>query len=70
VHLSAPAVAERVRRLEQSEVAAGSMDAFEALIDRLDPYGRPSSTTVLSSPLPWRLVTAGSAGDFDTIEQD
>jgi Lrp/AsnC family leucine-responsive transcriptional regulator len=46
------------------------MDAFEAVIDRLDPYGRPSSTTVLSSPLPWRLVTAGSAGDFDTIEQD
>jgi Lrp/AsnC family leucine-responsive transcriptional regulator len=129
VHLSAPAVAERVRRLEQSgvvtgyharvdlaragwtvqamirmscygarcvlrdpavagwpevreihritgdacsllKVAAGSMDAFEEVIDRLAPYGRPSSTMVLSTPLPWHPVTPVPAADFDTIEQD
>lgn len=129
VHLSPPAVAERVRRLEESgvvtgyhahvdraragwavlamiqmscygpacvlrdpavtgwpeilelhritgdacsllKVAAGSMDTFEAVIDRLAPYGRPSSTMVLSTPLPWRPVTPAPAADFDTIEQD
>jgi Lrp/AsnC family leucine-responsive transcriptional regulator len=32
------------------------MDAFERVIDRLAPYGRPSSTMVLSTPLPWRPV--------------
>lgn len=116
VHLSAPAVAERVRRLEESGVISGyhahvdparagravralirmscygarcvlrdeqalawpeivevhrvtgdtcclllvavtSMTAFEDLIDRLAHYGRPSSTMVLSSPVPWRPVT-------------
>lgn len=116
VHLSPPAVAERVRRLEESgvvtgyhaqvdltragrtvvalirmscygprcilrdpsvsdwaevleihritgdacsvlKVAAGSIDAFEQVIDRLAPYGQPSSTMVLSSPLNWRPVT-------------
>ncbi|HEY0698563.1 MAG TPA: Lrp/AsnC family transcriptional regulator [Micromonospora sp.] len=115
VHLSPPAVAERVRRLEESgvvsgyhahidltragwkvvalirmscygarcilrdptviewpevleihritgdacsmlKVAAGSMDAFEQVIDRLAPYGQPSSTMVLSTPLDWRPV--------------
>lgn len=115
VHLSAPAVAERVRRLEESgvvtgyhahvdlgragwsvlamirmtcygprcvlqdptvaewpevmeihritgdacsllKVAAGSMDGFEAVIDRLAPYGPPSSTLVLATPVPWRPV--------------
>lgn len=126
VHLSAPAVAERVRKLEQSgvltgyhahvdltragwsvlamirmscygprcvlrdpavvqwpeireihrvtgdacsvlKVAAGSMDAFEEVIDRLAPYGRPSSTMVLSTPLAWRPVIP--APDLGTIEQ-
>lgn len=116
VHLSPPAVAERVRRLEESgvvtgyhahvdltragrpvvalirmscygarcvlrdptvrdwpeileihritgdacsvlRIAAGTMDAFEQVIDRLAPYGQPSSTMVLSTPLPWRPVT-------------
>jgi Lrp/AsnC family transcriptional regulator, leucine-responsive regulatory protein len=116
VHLSAPAVAERVRRLEDSgvlvgyhahvdlakagrqvvalirmscygpmcvlrddsvatwpeilqihrvtgdtcsllKVAAASIDAFEAVIDRLGAYGPPSSTMVLSTPLEWRPVT-------------
>jgi Lrp/AsnC family transcriptional regulator, leucine-responsive regulatory protein len=102
INLSAPAVAERVRRLEQSgvitgyhahvdpcygprcllrhpdvleqspeilevhrltgdaccllRVAVGSMAEFEALIDRLADHGQPSSTMVLSSPVPWRPV--------------
>ncbi|GAA1415164.1 Lrp/AsnC family transcriptional regulator [Catellatospora coxensis] len=119
VHLSPPAVAERVRRLEESgvitgyrahvdltaagrpvvaliqmscygagcilrdpsvaswpeileihritgdacsilKVAATSMDAFEALIDRLAPHGRPSSTLILSTPLAWRPLTPPS----------
>ncbi|MFY1703892.1 MULTISPECIES: Lrp/AsnC family transcriptional regulator [Micromonospora] len=110
VHLSPPAVAERVRRLEESgvitgyharvdltragrrvvalirmscygprcilhdptvpdwpeileihritgdacsvlKVAAASIGAFEQVIDRLAPYGQPSSTMVLSTPL-------------------
>ncbi|GAA4519946.1 Lrp/AsnC family transcriptional regulator [Nonomuraea ferruginea] len=116
VHLSSPAVAERVRRLEETGVIEGyhahvdlgragrtvralirmscygarcvlrheealeqpeivqvyrvtgdtccllvvalaSMADFEGLIDRLAQYGRPSSTMVLSSPVPWRPVT-------------
>ncbi|MGK5440749.1 Lrp/AsnC family transcriptional regulator [Micromonospora sp. URMC 105] len=116
VHLSPPAVAERVRRLEESgvitgyhahvdltragrgvvamirmscygsrcilhdpdvagwpeireihritgdacsllKVAAGSITEFEAVIDRLAPYGQPSSTMVLSTPLDWHPVT-------------
>jgi Lrp/AsnC family leucine-responsive transcriptional regulator len=115
VHLSPPAVAERVRRLEESgvvtgyhakvdlaragrsvvaliqmscygprcvlrdpevagwpeileimritgdacsvlKVAAGSIDSFERLIDRLAPYGRPASTMVLSTPLERRSI--------------
>jgi Lrp/AsnC family leucine-responsive transcriptional regulator len=115
VHLSPPAVAERVRRLEESgvvtgyhahvdlaragrvvvamirmscygsrcilrdpevpgwpeilqihritgdacsmlKVATGSIEAFEQVIDRLAPYGQPSSTMVLSSPLAWQPV--------------
>ncbi|MEE6306288.1 Lrp/AsnC family transcriptional regulator [Plantactinospora veratri] len=115
VHLSPPAVAERVRRLEESgvvtgyhahvdlaragrnvvamirmscygarcilrdpdvpgwpeileihritgdacsmlKVAAESIEAFEQVIDRLAPYGQPSSTMVLSSPLDWHPV--------------
>jgi len=115
VHLSPPAVAERVRRLEESgvvigyhahvdlsragravvamirmscygtrcilrdpevpgwpeileihritgdacsmlKVATASIEAFEQVIDRLAPYGQPSSTMVLSSPLAWAPV--------------
>lgn len=115
VHMSTPAVAERVRRLEQAKVIRGyhadvdpaacgwpvsawvrmacygptcilrdasvaswpevmeihrvtgpecsvvkvgaqSMQAFESLIDRLAVYGTPTSTLVLSSPLPRRDV--------------
>lgn len=37
-------------------VAVASMEAFEALIDRLAVYGQPSSTMVLSSPLRWRSI--------------
>src|SRR5258706_1398204 len=43
------------------KVAAGSMDAFEEIIDRLAPYGQPSSTMVLSTPLGWRPVFAADA---------
>ncbi|TDC83219.1 Lrp/AsnC family transcriptional regulator [Micromonospora sp. KC606] len=38
------------------KVAAGSMENFEAVIDRLAPYGQPSSTMVLSTPLDWHPV--------------
>ena len=40
----------------QLRVAVASMAEFEALIDRLADHGQPSSTMVLSSPLPWRPV--------------
>lgn len=115
VHLSPPAVAERVRRLEESgvltgyhahvdlaaagrpvvalirmscygprcvlrdesvpawpeileiyrvtgdtcsllKVAATSIDAFEAVIDKLAAYGTPSSTMILSIPLQWQPI--------------
>ncbi|GAA5014990.1 Lrp/AsnC family transcriptional regulator [Kitasatospora paranensis] len=120
VHLSPPAVAERVRRLEDSGVVAGyhaqidavragwtvaafvrvscygprcvmrdpevatwpgvreihrvtgdvcsilrveapTMQAFEALIERLAEYGPPSSTMILSTNPGWRPVTAPPA---------
>ena len=62
-----PAVIERspeileVRRLTGDaccllRVAVASMAQFEALIDRLADHGTPSSTMVLSSPVPWRPV--------------
>src|SRR5258705_4441446 len=38
------------------KVATTSMEEFESMIDRLAPYGQPSSTMVLSSPLRWRPV--------------
>ncbi|MDI5938585.1 Lrp/AsnC ligand binding domain-containing protein, partial [Micromonospora sp. DH15] len=38
-------------------VAAGSIGDFERVIDRLAPYGQPSSTMVLSTPLAWHPVT-------------
>ncbi|MDA8372301.1 MAG: Lrp/AsnC family transcriptional regulator [Nocardiopsaceae bacterium] len=38
-------------------IAVRSMAHFEDVIDRLAEHGRPSSTMVLSSPVPWRAVT-------------
>jgi len=38
------------------KVATQSMTAFEDLIDRLAPYGPPSSTMVLSTPVSHRAV--------------
>ncbi|GAA4847049.1 Lrp/AsnC family transcriptional regulator [Kitasatospora terrestris] len=38
-------------------VGVASMTAFEQLIDRLAAHGRPSSSMLLSSPVPWRAVT-------------
>ncbi|MGF1427661.1 Lrp/AsnC family transcriptional regulator [Kitasatospora sp. LaBMicrA B282] len=38
-------------------VAVPEMVQFEALIDRLAAYGQPSSSMILSSPVPWRAVT-------------
>jgi Lrp/AsnC family leucine-responsive transcriptional regulator len=37
--------------------AVPSMADFEALIDRLAAYGRPSSSMILSQPLPWAPLT-------------
>lgn len=48
------------------KVAAGSIDAFEQVIDRLAPYGQPSSTMVLSSPLNWHPVTPPPATPTDS----
>jgi Lrp/AsnC family leucine-responsive transcriptional regulator len=42
------------------KVATSSMEAFEQVIDRLGPYGQPSSTMVLSTPLGWHPVTRPS----------
>jgi Lrp/AsnC family leucine-responsive transcriptional regulator len=39
------------------KVTAPSMADFEDLIDRLAGYGRPSSTMVLSTPLPRHALT-------------
>ena len=38
------------------KVAATNMGEFEEVIDRLAPYGQPSSTMVLSTPLAWHPV--------------
>jgi Lrp/AsnC family transcriptional regulator, leucine-responsive regulatory protein len=40
-------------------VATESMAGFEQLIDRLAGYGRPSSTMILSTPLPWHALSRG-----------
>jgi Lrp/AsnC family leucine-responsive transcriptional regulator len=37
-------------------VAVASMADFEELIDRLARYGKPTSSLVLSSPLPWKAL--------------
>lgn len=39
-------------------IAVASMERFEEVIDKLAEHGRPSSTMVLSSPVPWRPVDA------------
>ncbi|WP_047868277.1 Lrp/AsnC family transcriptional regulator [Nocardiopsis sp. RV163] len=39
-------------------IAVRSMEHFEKVIDRLAEHGRPSSTMVMSSPVPWRPVSA------------
>ncbi|MEU6024966.1 Lrp/AsnC family transcriptional regulator [Micromonospora sp. NPDC048871] len=44
------------------KVAAGSIGEFEGVIDRLAPYGQPSSTMVLSSPLNWQPLTRCKEG--------
>ena len=41
------------------KVATTSMSDFESMIDRLAPYGQPSSTMILSTPLDWRPVVPG-----------
>ncbi|RNL83601.1 Lrp/AsnC family transcriptional regulator [Halostreptopolyspora alba] len=38
-------------------IAVPSMSHFERIIDDLAEHGRPSSTMVLSSPVPWRAVS-------------
>ena len=38
-------------------IAVRSMEHFEEVIDTLADHGRPSSTMILSSPVPWRAVT-------------
>ncbi len=38
------------------KVAVSSVGHLEALIDRLTPFGTTSTSIVLSSPVPWRLV--------------
>ncbi|HEX2904338.1 MAG TPA: Lrp/AsnC family transcriptional regulator [Jatrophihabitans sp.] len=38
-------------------VAVTDMPAFQALIDRLARYGKPTSSLLLASPLPWKPIT-------------
>lgn len=37
-------------------IAVADMAGFQELIDRLARYGKPTSSLVLSSPLPWKPV--------------
>lgn len=37
-------------------VAVVDMAAFQALIDRLARYGKPTSSLLLASPVPWKAV--------------
>jgi Lrp/AsnC family leucine-responsive transcriptional regulator len=37
-------------------IAVADMAGFQDLIDRLGRYGKPTSSMVLSSPLPWKPV--------------
>lgn len=43
-------------------IGVRSMEHFERVIDALAEHGRPSSTMVLSSPVPWRPVTRPGPG--------
>lgn len=43
-------------------VAVASMEALEALIDRLLPFGEPVTQMVLSMPIPRRAVAPADAG--------
>jgi len=38
------------------KIAVADMAQFQDLIDRLAGYGKPTSSLVLSSPLPWKPV--------------
>ncbi|QVQ52021.1 Lrp/AsnC family transcriptional regulator [Spiractinospora alimapuensis] len=51
-------------------VAVASMGHFERLIDQLAEHGRPSSTMVLSTPIPWRGVAPTSHPSPTTDAQD
>lgn len=44
-------------------VATAAMAEFQSVIDRLAPYGQPSSTMVLSTPLAWRPVEPTGSAD-------
>jgi Lrp/AsnC family leucine-responsive transcriptional regulator len=37
-------------------VAVADMAGFESLIDRLARYGKPTSSMLLASPVPWKPV--------------
>jgi Lrp/AsnC family leucine-responsive transcriptional regulator len=50
------------------KVATSAMGAFEAVIDRLAPYGQPSSTMILSTPLTWRPVVPDPSGSPSPAE--
>ncbi|KDN85785.1 Lrp/AsnC family transcriptional regulator [Kitasatospora cheerisanensis] len=39
-------------------VGVPDMPAFERLTDRLGGYGQPTSSMILSSPVPWRAIQA------------
>jgi len=39
------------------KIAVADMAAFQILIDRLARYGKPTSSLLLSSPVPWKAVT-------------
>jgi Lrp/AsnC family leucine-responsive transcriptional regulator len=43
------------------KVAVSSVEHLEALIDRLTPFGTTSTSIVLSSPVPWRLLEKSGA---------
>ncbi|WP_207782013.1 Lrp/AsnC family transcriptional regulator [Phytoactinopolyspora limicola] len=50
------------------KVVAESMETFEALIDRLGVYGRPSSSMVLSTPLARQGIAANGASGVEAAD--
>ena len=44
-------------------VAVADMAGFESLIDRLARYGKPTSSMLLASPVPWKPVLPLTASD-------